>query len=81
MMTAGISATGQQTTLLITCGATAREIIAILKQNALNFMKVECLPAHLHNTPQQIPGAIRRKIQESRDKFLPCAKRQSEDLP
>ena len=65
-MTASIS---EQTTLLIACGATAREIIAILKQNALDFMKVECLPAHLHNTPQQIPEAIHSKIQESRDKF------------
>ena len=32
-------------------------------------MKVECLPAHLHNTPQLIPEAVRSKIQQSRDKF------------
>lgn len=68
-MTATSSVTGQQTTLLITCGALAHEIVAILAQNALDFMKVECLPAHLHNTPQQIPEAVRTKIQESRDKF------------
>ncbi len=59
----------QPTTLLITCGAIAREIIAILKQNRLDFMKVECLPAHLHNTPMQIPEAVRTKIHQSRDKF------------
>jgi hypothetical protein len=68
-MTATSSVTGQQTTLLITCGAIAHEIVAILAQNALDFMKVECLPAHLHNTPKQIPEAVRTKIQESRDKF------------
>ncbi len=68
-MTATTSTGGQHTTLLITCGAIAREIIVILKQNALDFMKVECLPAHLHNTPQQIPEAVRAKIRQSRDKF------------
>ncbi|MDH3466300.1 MAG: DUF1638 domain-containing protein [Gammaproteobacteria bacterium] len=68
-MTATTSATQRPSTLLIACGATAREIIAVLKQNALDFMKVECLPAHLHNTPHQIPEAVRTKIQQSRDKF------------
>jgi len=64
-----MAASGQQTTLLITCGAIAREIIAVLKKNGLDFMKGGCLPAHLHNTPQQIPEAIRNKIRKSRDKF------------
>lgn len=68
-MSTTTSTSGQQTTLLITCGAIAGEILAILKQNALSFMKVECLPAHLHNTPQQIPEAVRAKIRQSRDKF------------
>jgi hypothetical protein len=68
-MTATLSADAKHQTLLITCGAIAREIIAILSQNALDFMKVECLPAHLHNTPQLIPEAVRSKIQQSRDKF------------
>ncbi len=68
-MTATRSATGQQTTLLITCGAIAREITAVLERNALDFLKVECLPAHLHNTPEQIPQAVRSKIRKSRDQF------------
>jgi hypothetical protein len=68
-MTATISTTGQPTILLITCGAIAREINAILEKNNLDLMKVECLPAHLHNTPQQIPEAVRSKIQQSRDRF------------
>ncbi len=56
-------------TLLITCGALAKEMLAILKHNNLDNMKVECLPAHLHNTPQQIPEAVRGKIHQYRDKF------------
>ncbi len=68
-MNATSSTDTQHKTLLITCGAIAREIVAILSQNALDFMKVECLPAHLHNTPQLIPEAVRTKIQQSRDKF------------
>ncbi|HCX87965.1 MAG TPA: hypothetical protein DG761_08055 [Gammaproteobacteria bacterium] len=64
-----MQAGGRHTTLLITCGAIAREITAILNQNALDFMKVECLPAHLHNTPQQIPEAVCNKIRRSRDRF------------
>ncbi len=56
-------------TLLITCGALAKEMLAILKHNNLHSMKVECLPAHLHNTPQLIPEAVRGKIQQYRDKF------------
>ncbi len=68
-MTSISSETGQHTTLLITCGAIAREVVAILKINALDFMKVECLPAYLHNTPHEIPQAVCTKIQQSRDKF------------
>ncbi|MCP4470030.1 MAG: DUF1638 domain-containing protein [Gammaproteobacteria bacterium] len=68
-MTAIPSSDVKHQTLLITCGAIAREIVAILSQNALDSMKVECLPAHLHNTPQLIPEAVRTKIQGSRDKF------------
>ncbi|MCP3687312.1 MAG: DUF1638 domain-containing protein [Gammaproteobacteria bacterium] len=56
-------------TLLITCGALAKEMLAILKHNNLDNMKVECLPAHLHNTPQLIPEAVREKIHQFRDRF------------
>ncbi len=56
-------------TLLITCGALAKEMLAILKHNNLHSMKVECLSAHPHNTPQLIPEAVRGKIHQYRDKF------------
>jgi hypothetical protein len=64
-----MSVSDTPTTLLIACGATATEIIGILEHNNLDFMKVECLPAHLHNTPQKITDAVREKIYESREHF------------
>jgi hypothetical protein len=53
--------------LLICCGATAPEILAIIKANRLTNMRVESLPASLHNTPQFIAERVREKIQANRD--------------
>lgn len=60
-------------TLLIACGALASEALAVLKQDGLDHVKLTCLPAKLHNTPQHIPDLLRAKIQENRpdyDEFL-----------
>jgi hypothetical protein len=53
-------------TLLIACGALAREILAL--RDACGWANVElaCLPAHYHNTPEAIPEAVRTKIREAR---------------
>jgi hypothetical protein len=56
-------------TLLICCGATAREVLAIIEGNGLDHMRVESLPAGLHNTPQFIPDRVREKIRENRDQY------------
>ncbi|MBL4756716.1 MAG: DUF1638 domain-containing protein [Rhizobiales bacterium] len=48
--------------LLIGCGALAREIKWAIKRNCWQHMELTCLPADLHNRPQQIPGAMRSKI-------------------
>ncbi len=56
-------------TLLIACGALAREVKHLLDVNGWSHMTLTCLPADLHNTPQQIPGAMRRKIRASRDRY------------
>ena len=53
-------------TLLICCGAIAKEIVALVRENGWHHMRLECLPAHLHNTPEAIPEAVRLKIRESR---------------
>jgi len=57
---------GEGDTLLIACGALAREITALMELNGWSTFTVTCLPAKLHNTPQLIPEAVREKIREAR---------------
>ncbi len=56
-------------TLLIACGALAREVLALIRLNGWSHMELACLPAHLHNTPQRIPEAVRAKIRRARPKY------------
>ena len=56
-------------TLLIACGALAREVLALIRLNGWSHMELACLPAHLHNTPQRIPEAVRAKIRAARDGY------------
>ncbi len=58
----------QGKTLLIACGALAREILAIIKMNNLSGLALECLPALLHNRPDKITGAVRTKIHDARSR-------------
>jgi len=53
-------------TLLIACGALAREILAVIDMNGLDGLALECLPAILHNHPDKIPDAVRGKIRAAR---------------
>ncbi len=57
---------GQGTTLLIACGALARDIVALIEQNHWHHLDVTCLPAKYHHTPSLIPEAVRRKIRAAR---------------
>ena len=56
-------------TLLIACGALAREVLALIRLNGWTHMEVACLPAKLHNTPARIPEAVRAKIRAGRRKY------------
>ena len=56
-------------TLLIACGALAREIVWLIRVNHWTHLTVACLPAHYHNTPQLIPDAVRRKIRAAEGRF------------
>jgi hypothetical protein len=56
-------------TLLIACGALAREVLALIRLNGWSHMAVACLPAKLHNTPARIPEAVRAKIRGARRKY------------
>jgi hypothetical protein len=56
-------------TLVIACGALAREITALKRCNGWTSLAVTCLPAELHNRPEQIPERVRAAIRENRDRY------------
>ncbi|HSA79365.1 MAG TPA: DUF1638 domain-containing protein [Geminicoccaceae bacterium] len=56
-------------TLLIACGALAREVRALTEINGWAHLKLTCLPAQLHNRPEQIPAAVRAKIRANRGRY------------
>jgi Protein of unknown function (DUF1638) len=56
-------------TLLIACGALAREVLALIRLNGWRHMDLACLPAKLHNAPARIPEAVRSKIRGARRKY------------
>jgi Protein of unknown function (DUF1638) len=53
-------------TLLIACGALAREVAALTRANGWTSFDVRCLPAELHNRPERIAPAVRAEIQAQR---------------
>lgn len=58
-----------QGTLIIACGALARELAALRRANHWDALDVRCLAAELHNRPSQIPGAVQTLIRASRDRY------------
>jgi hypothetical protein len=60
---------GPPTTLLIACGALAREVVDVIRLNGWTHFSVTCLPAIWHNTPNKIPEGVRRKIDEARGNY------------
>jgi uncharacterized protein DUF1638 len=56
-------------TLLIACGALAREALAVLEANRLEHVELTCVSALLHNRPQKIPAAVREKIREAKQGY------------
>jgi hypothetical protein len=55
--------------LVIACGALAHEITALRQASGWDHMHVQCLPAELHNTPDEIAPAVRRKIRANRARY------------
>ncbi len=53
-------------TLLIACGALAREVLALKAANGWDHLALQCLPALLHNRPERIPEAVRGAIRQGR---------------
>jgi hypothetical protein len=56
-------------TLIIACGALAREVLAIRRANRLETIDVTCLPAIWHNRPEKIAPGVRRKIRANRARY------------
>ncbi len=48
--------------VIIACGALAKEIVALKALNAWDHVRIQCLPADLHNRPQLIPAAVAETI-------------------
>ena len=52
--------------LVIGCGALAHELLDIVANNNLQNVRIECLPAILHNTPDRIAPAVRERLERSK---------------
>lgn len=50
--------------LILGCGALARELLEIVNRNGLDNVDVDCLPASLHNHPDRIAPAIDARLAE-----------------
>jgi hypothetical protein len=54
-------------TLLVACGALARETLAVIEANGLGHrLSLSCLPAGLHNRPERIAEAVRERVRAAR---------------
>ncbi len=52
--------------LIIACGALARDILFLIRQHR-DHIDLHCLPAEWHNTPQRIPEGVRARIRQARE--------------
>ena len=52
--------------LVVGCGALARELRQVASLNVGLPMDVECLPAKLHNRPERIAPAVRKRVQAAK---------------
>ncbi len=60
----GLTVDNEGRVLIIGCGAIAREILAICEVNGLSHVDLTCLPAILHNRPDQIAPAVTRVLDD-----------------
>jgi len=59
----------KKTVLVIACGAIAKELVRISQLNQWDHIQFQCLPPELHNRPEQIPAAVRAKIESQAGAF------------
>lgn len=65
----GMAPSGSGVVLIIACGALAREILAITRTAGWNHVDLACLPAILHNHPDQIADRVRAAVLRARDRY------------
>jgi hypothetical protein len=56
-------------TLVLACGALAREILALLPPERFPAIHLHCLPATLHNRPERIAPAVRGALAEAAGRY------------
>lgn len=52
--------------LVIGCGALVRELRDVAALSGGGHLEVECLPAIMHNRPERIPDAVRRRVRAAK---------------
>lgn len=57
------------TVLIIGCGAIAHELVALQRRNQWAHVRIQCLPADLHNTPDQIPETVRKALDKYSSRY------------
>jgi hypothetical protein len=58
-----------KTILIIGCGALSHELASLHQIEQWTHVRLRCLPASLHNRPEQIPEAVRMAIQLGRPDY------------
>jgi hypothetical protein len=66
LTTEGLAPSGAGPVLLIACGALAREILDLKAANNWTHLDLQCLPAILHNSPQDIVPAVESAVSRHR---------------
>jgi hypothetical protein len=61
--------TARPRTLVIGCGALARELMDLTAREGWEHVEITCLPAIWHNTPAKIPEGVRAKIRANREAY------------
>lgn len=65
----GLAPQGVGKTLILACGALAREILEVRRLNHWLHMDLQCLPAILHNHPEKITAAVTQAVTQAKSKY------------
>ncbi len=65
----GLPPRGWGKVCFLACGAVAREVLAIMEANGMSHVDLQCLPAILHNTPEQIVPRVEQAVAAARGRY------------